>query len=223
VSCSFADLPACFPAPLKYLADYKRANKQVSQWIDSNVVEPTVSPVFDHPILIRAINAIREVQVILQSETLKKDISDDVYFPANHTLPIFHDLLSMLDHDRTVLQEGFRLAAMLFVHELQLMYWGLIPPPLFLSKLHSLISYSNLDWSSQDPILFWILAVALSSDIATPEQKGCFLGKFKLLIRANNITNFNCVMRKLVQISWDYGILKIRTEILCSLFEENFK
>jgi hypothetical protein len=220
MSCSFADLPVQFPAPTAYLAEYKRTKNQISQWIETNVVDPAVSPVFAHPATIKATNAIREVQIILQSEAYKKDISNDIYFPANHTLPIFHNLLSMLDHERSLLQEGLRLAAMLFVHELQQMYWGLIPPPLLPNKLHRVLSHSDLDWLSQDPTLFWIIAVALTSGIATVDQKAFFICKFELLVNMAGISNFDGVLRRVAQISWDNGVLKTRTEVLRSHFEE---
>jgi hypothetical protein len=200
--------------------EYKRANKQISQWIETNVVDPTVSPVFKHPAAIRAVNAIREVQVIIRSEAYKKDISSDVYFPANHTLPIFHDLLSMIDRDRSLLEEGFRLAAMLFVHQLQAMCWGLIPPPVLLDKLYRTLSHAGLDWSSHEPTLFWILAVAVTSDIATSYQKAFFVGKFKSLVGANEVTNFDGIMERVGRITWDYDVLEIRTEVLRACFEE---
>lgn len=182
-----------------------------------------MSPVFSQPVAIRAINAIREVQVIMQSEAVKKNIYHEVYFPSNHILPIFHDLLAMLDQDRSLLQEAFRIAAMLFVHELQATYWGRIPPPLFLNKLYRVLSSSDLDWSSQDPVLFWIVAVALTSEMGTANQKTCLILKLKLLTVVNGITNFADILRRLRQISWNYAILKRRTEVLYSYFEENCK
>jgi hypothetical protein len=223
VACSFADLLTHFPAPIEYLTEYKRSNNQVSQWIKINVVDPTISPVFNDPAAIRAINAIREIQIIIRSEACGKDISHDSYLASNHILPIFHDLLAMLEHDRSSLQEGFRLAAMLFLHELQAMFWGRIPPPLFVDKLYRLLSSPDMNWSSQDPTLFWILAIALTSDIATPGYKACFIRKFRLLVKVNRITNFDSFLRKVVQISWDYEFLKTRTEVLRACFEENYQ
>jgi hypothetical protein len=212
-----------FPAPTEYLTEYKRSNNQVSQWIETNVVDPTVSPVFSNPAAVKAINAIREIQVIIPSEAYKKDIYHDTQLASNHVLPIFHDLLGMLNHDRSVLQEGFRLAAMIFIHELQAMIWGRIPPPLFLDKLHRVLSSSDLNWSSQDPVLFWILAVTLTSDMATPDHKACFTRKFRLLVSENRITNFDSFMTRVIQISWDYNVLKMRTDVLRGCFEENYQ
>lgn len=135
-------------------------------------------------------------------------------------LPIFHDLLAMLDHDRSLLQEGFRLAAMLFVHELQAMFWRRIPPPLFLDKLHQVLSSADLNWLSQDPTIFWILAVVLSSDMATPDQNAYFVRKFRLLIKTNRIMDFDSMMSRVSQIAWDYDVLKMRTEVLRRSFEK---
>jgi hypothetical protein len=220
VSCSFADLPRRCPAPIEYLTQYKHANKQVTQWIKTNVVDPTVSPVFRDPAAVRAINALREVQVIIRSEACRRDISQDAYFASNHILPIFHDLLEVLDHDRSVLQEAFRLAAMEFVHELQARYCGRIPPTLFIDKLHRIVSSLDLSWSSPDPTLLWIIAVALTSDTANPEHAACFIHRFSLLVTANGIMSFDDITKRLEQISWDYGTMKGRTEVLRGYFEE---
>lgn len=220
MSCSFADLPRRSQAPVEYLTRYKHANKQVTQWIETNVVDPSVSPVFGDPTAVRAVNAIREVQVMIRSEALKKDISQDTYFASNHILPIFHDLLAMLDHHRSVLQEAFRLAAMEFLHELQARYCGRITPPLFIDKLFRVLSDTNLSWTLPDPMLFWVIAVALTSDMATPEHNKCFMHKFRLLVTANNISNFDDLMERIEQISWDYGTLERRTEVLRGCFEE---
>jgi len=223
VACSFADLPTHFPAPIEYLTEYKRSRNQVSQWIKTNVVDPTVSPVFKDAAATRAINAIREVQIIIRSEACKRDVSYDTSLASNHILPILHDLLAMLKHERSLLQEGFRLAAMLLVHELQAMLWGRIPPSLFVDKLHRLLSSSDMDWSSQDPTLFWIIAIALTSDIATPSYRACFIRKFRRLVNATKIRSFDTFMRKVAQVSWDYEFLKIRTEVLRVYFEENYQ
>jgi hypothetical protein len=220
VSCSFADIQTRFPVPKEYITQYKRSNKQISQWIKTNVVDPTVSPVFSDPAAVRAINAIREVQVIIQSEATKKDISQDAYFASNHILPIFHDLLAMLDRDRSVLQEAFRLAAMEFLHDLQARYCGRIPPPLFIDKLHLVLSSMDLSWSSPDPTLFWIIAIALTSNMAIAEHKACFLHWFTLLVKANTITSFDDVVKRVEQISWNHGTLKRRTEVLRVYFDE---
>jgi hypothetical protein len=220
VSCSFTDLPTRCPAPNEYLTQYKHANNQVTQWIKSNVIDQTLSPVFSDPAAARAINAIREVQIIIRSEASKKDISQDAFFASNHILPIFHDLLEMLDHDRSVLQEAFRLAAMEFLHELQARYCGRIPPPLFPDKLYHVLSSADLNWSSPDPTLFWIIAVALTSDTASPEHKACFVERFRLLVTANMMANFDDVMERVRQISWDYATLRKRTQVLRGYFEE---
>jgi hypothetical protein len=220
VSCSFTDLPTRCPAPTEYLTQYKHANNQVTQWIKSNVIDPTVSPAFSDPAAVKAINAIREVQVIIRSEALKRDISQDAYFASNHILPIFHNLLAMLDHDRSVLQEAFRLAAMEFLHELQARYCGRIPPPLFLDKLYHVLSSADLNWSSPDPTLLWIIAVALTSDTTSPEHNACFIERFRLLVTANMLANFDDVMKRVEQISWDNGTLEKRTQVLRGYFEE---
>lgn len=55
------------------------ANKQVTQWIKTNLVDPTVSPVISDPAAVRAINAIREVQAIIRLEASKEDISQYAY------------------------------------------------------------------------------------------------------------------------------------------------
>jgi hypothetical protein len=201
---------------------YKRANKQVSQWIATNLVDTAVSSVFRNPTAVKAINALPEVQIIIRSEVHKKDIFHDAYFSSNHILPIFHDLLAMLDHNKSLLQKGFRLSAMLFVHELQAIYWGRIPPPFFIQKLHRMLSSSDLDWSLQDPALFWILAVALTSNMTSSEQHAFFICKLRLLVRANKITSFDSMMRRIVQISWDYDVSKVRTEVLRGCFKEIF-
>ena len=200
--------------------EYKRSNNQVSEWIETNTVDPTVSPVFSAPAAVRAVNAIREVLIIIRSEAYKRNISHDTWLASNHLLPIFHDLLSMLNHERSLVQEGFRLAAMLFVHELQAMCWGRIPPPLFLDKLHRLLYPPRLDWSSHDSTLCWILAVALTSDMATPDHKACFIRKFGILIMAHRITDFDIIMSRVCQIFWDYDVLKNRTERLRRYFEK---
>jgi hypothetical protein len=220
VSCSFADIPTRCPIPIEYLTQYKHANKQVTQWITTNVVDPTISPVFRDPAAVKAINAIREVQVIIRSEASKRDISQDAFFASNHILPIFPDVLAMLDHDRSVLQEAFRLAVMEFLHGLQATYCGRVPPPLFLEKLHHILSSTDLSWSSPDPALLWIVAVALTSDMATPERKACFVHRFRLLVAANRIIDFNDIMQRVEQISWDRDTLKRRTEVLRDYFEE---
>jgi hypothetical protein len=183
-------------------------------------VDPAISPVFNDPTAITAVNAIREAQIIFRSESLKRNISSDTHLASNHIMPIFHDLLSMLNHERSSLQEGFRLAAMSFAHELYGMYFGRIPPPLFLHKLHRLLASPGLDWSAQDPVLFWILAVALTSRMATPEQKICFVGRFETLIIANRITDFEILMSTLSQIAWDHDGLRARTDELHLSFDE---
>ena len=183
-------------------------------------LDPTVSPVFSDPAAVRAVNAIREVLIVIRSEAYKRNISNDTWLASNHMMPIFHDLLSMLNHERSLVQEGFRLAAMLFVHELQAMCWGRIPPPLFLDKLHRLLCSPGLDWSSHDSTLFWILAVALTSDMATPDHKACFIRKFGILLKANRITDFDIIMSRVSQIFWDYDVLKNRTECLRRCFEK---
>jgi hypothetical protein len=221
VSCSFADIPAHFPAPIEYLTNYKQSNNQISQWIETNVVDATVSPVFGDPVAVKAVNAIREVQVIILSEGYKRDITDDAYFASNHILPIFHDLLAMLNHERSLLQEAFRLAAMVFVHELQAMVWGRIPPLLFIEKLYRVLSSSEIDWSSEDPTLFWIIAVALTSNMASPDQRACFNLKFKLLLKATNIERPESFMKRVAQISWNCDVLKMRTEVLHGYLKEH--
>ena len=183
-------------------------------------LDPTMSPVFSDPAAVRAVNAIREVLIVIRSEAYKRNISYDTWLASNHMMPIFHDLLSMLNHERSLVQEGFRLAAMLFVHELQAMCWGRIPPPLFLDKLHRLLCSPGLDWSSHDSTLFWILAVALTSDMATPDHKACFIRKFGILIKANRITDFDIIMSRVSQIFWDYDVLKNRTESFRRCFEK---
>ncbi|KAF2670769.1 hypothetical protein BT63DRAFT_200826 [Microthyrium microscopicum] len=219
VSCSFTDLPTRCPAPIKYLAWYKRSNNQISQWIETNVVNPMVSIVFNDAAAVRAINAIREVQIMIRSEASKRDISQDAFFASNHILPIFHDLLAMLDHERSVHQEAFRLAAMEFLHGLQRSYCGRIPPSLFLDKLYHLLSTAELNWSLPDPTLVWIIAVALTSDTASPEHITFYLYRFRLLCATNMLTNFNKVMQRLDHVSWDIDILKRRTELLRYHFE----
>lgn len=221
VSCSFADLPAHFPSPTEYLTNYKQSKKQISQWIETNVVDATVSPVFRNPAAVKAINAIREVQIIILSEGYKRDITDDAYFASNHILPIFYDLLEMLNHERSMLQEAFRLAAMVFVHELQAMVWGRIPPLLFIEKLYRVLSSSEIDWSSEDPTLFWIIAVALTSDMASLEHRALFNLKFKLLLKANKIERSESFMRRVAHISWNCDVLKMRTEVLRGCLKEH--
>lgn len=206
--------------PTEYLAEYKHSRYQISDWIELNVVDPEVSPVFRNTAALRAINAIREAQIIIFSEAHKRDIKDDPLFASNHILPIFHDLLMMLDYERSMLQEGFRLAAMVFLHGIQVRFFGRFPPCGLLDKLYHWNSSTELDWSSQDPVLFWILAIALTSDLATPKHKLGFMHTFRLLLVGSGVADFEDMMRRVVQVSWDYGLMEMETDDLRGMFEQ---
>jgi hypothetical protein len=181
-------------------------------------LEPARSSVFNHAAIAKIVHALHDYQIELRR--LKSVKSEEIYLPASYFLPIFHDLSSMLKEKRTLLHEGFRLAALLFVHMLRSLCWGSAPALLLLRKLHQLLSSSDLDDLAHDPLLSWIIAVAVSSDIVTPAQMKCFTRILELLIRVNRFTNFQHYMAKVVQITWDHDVLDSRTSILRRCFEE---
>jgi hypothetical protein len=184
----------------------------------THTLDPTVSTVFNHPAAMSVVNALHEYQLELRRR--KSTSAEEIYLPASYFLPIFYYLSSMLEEERTLLHEGFRLAALLFVHMLRSMCWGTAPALMLVRKLHHLLSSSNFKELAQDPALSWIIAIALSSGIVTSAQMTCFSGILELLIRVNQFTDFSSYMAKVRQITWDYNVLDSRTDILRNLVEE---
>lgn len=87
--------------------------------MQDDTIDPTVSPVYKNPVIAQIVKALREVQLVMRSKTSKRDLSSDLFFPDAHLSPIMYDLLSMLNDSRSPLEEAFRLAGIIFVHELQ--------------------------------------------------------------------------------------------------------
>ena len=67
---------------------------------------------------------------------------------------------------------------------------------------------------------FWILAIALTSDMARSDHIECFVREFEILVVTNNITDFEDLMSKVSQICWDYEVLRTRTDRLRLHFEK---
>jgi hypothetical protein len=212
-------VPPCLPLPTQYLAEYKYWNNQISDRIYANTILPSISKVFEDSIAIRAVNAIRELLLIIRSESRRRDISKDTSFASNYVLPVLHELLSMLNYKLSITQEGFRLAAMLLIRELQATLWGRALPTMFHDKLRRWLCSKNLDWSSSDPMLLWIVVVGLTSNMNTTTHSLWFRRKLETLMIIDGLS-LSGVMHQVSQIVWDLDVLRVKMERLKCCFRE---
>jgi hypothetical protein len=201
------------------LTEFKFWNNQITDRIDADTISPSISKVLKDPSTVKAVNAIRELLVIIRSESRKRDISKDTPFASNHVLPVLHELLSMLNHELSILQEGFRLAAILLIRELQATIWGRALPTMFRDKLRRWLCSTALEWSSSDPMLLWIVVVGLTSDISTTVHSSWLRRKLEILIITDGLS-FNGALHKVSQIVWDRDVLKVKTARLKCCFGE---
>jgi hypothetical protein len=210
-----------FPAPRGFTFGRSPVQEMFSTRQTTRKPGPTISTIFNNIAATEVVNAFHEYQLELKRQ--QSTSSEEIYLPASYFLPIFHHLSSMLEGERSLLDEGFRLAALLFVHVLRSMCWGAAPALLLLEKLHHLFSSSNMKELVHDSALSWIIAVALSSGIATPAQMICFTRIFELLVREKGFTDFQSYMERVEEITWDYDVLNSRTALLRNCFQEIMK
>jgi hypothetical protein len=125
----------------------------------------------------------------------------------------------MLNYELSTLQEGFRLAGMLLIRELQATFWGRALPTMFHDKLRRWLCSADLDWSSSDPMLLWIVVVGLTSDMNTTAHSSWFRRKLETLMIMDGL-NFNGMMHQVSQIVWDRDVLRVKMGRLKHCFRE---
>jgi hypothetical protein len=141
-------------------------------------------------------------------------------------MPILYELLALRSHlndndARCALVEAFRLSAIIYVSELRALF-GMEPSaePKYAAKLQNLLYYSEIDWASTDPVLLWVLAVALTAYNITQEQRAWLGGTFRTVAETQGVENFEDLKGKLEQIVWDEAVMMSQTEALRRTFED---
>lgn len=213
-----------FPQPTNLIVAYKQCHNQMLQWTN-DVLDANISCVFRNPTIVQVAKDLRALQSLMRRELAERDLFNDTVFPGFNIGPIGYELLTMRSHleendERCALDEAFRLVGMIYIRELRAMF-GIDPAPqaMYAAKLKNLLSYSDIDWAVADPILLWVIAVAVSARMITEEQRAWFDCRFKTVCQMQAVENFEDLMLKLSQIVWDEVIMRIESEDLKRILE----
>lgn len=212
-----------FALPTCLITAYKQRHNQL---LDSpEEIDTRTSIIFRNPTVVQIAQSLRDVQTLMRAEASRRDLFGDTIFPGFNLSPICYELLVLRSHldkndTRGALIEAFRLSAIIYLYELRALFsYEPAAEPKYAGKLQNLLYYSAIDWASADPILLWVLAVALTSRNVTPEQRAWLGGTFRTVVETQSVDNFEDLKSRIEQIVWDEAIMMRQTEALRLIFE----
>jgi hypothetical protein len=173
--------------------------------------------------IFRTCNLLGEIQKLMHSESCQRDLWKDTMFAGLYISPILGELLRVRSsdyegHNGRYIWEYFRLAAIIYVNNLRLLFGidSLTGVPLYAGKIISLLD-SSLQHVIPRNVYVWGLVVAFTSSSLEPQMSLLhrFLSNF---LQQSFISNYEELSSVLQEVVWSEELLHPQSEALRCLY-----